>query len=129
MNQKLILENWRKYLKEEVDEIEKLKQQTSQEIKSDTTVKPEPTEDEKRQAIEDVALEAVKHALADAVATVKKGTGSIADFKLDLQNSINNIVKEQQQTVKAEEGSTKGLYNAHINSGIHTYEDLNKAIG
>ncbi len=47
--------------------------------------------------------------------------------KLILEN-WRKFLKEEQTQYKAEEGSTKGVYSGVITGGIHTYEDLNKAI-
>jgi len=128
MNQKLILENWRKFLKEEVDEITKLQQQTSQEMTSNTTTKPQPTEEEKTEATKETIIGSVEHSLFNAVATAKKNGISPSQIKVDLQKSLNDLVKEEQTQYKPEEGSTKGVYNAEVTGGIHTYEDLNKVI-
>jgi hypothetical protein len=42
--------------------------------------------------------------------------------------SWRKFIKEEQTQYKAEEGSTKGVYNGVVTGGIHTYEDLNTAI-
>jgi len=47
--------------------------------------------------------------------------------KLILEN-WRKFLKEEQTQYKPEEGSTKGVYNAEVTGGIHTYEDLNKVI-
>jgi hypothetical protein len=97
MNQKLILENWRKYLKEEVDEISKLQQQTSQEMTSNTATKPQPTEEEKTEATKETIIGSVEHSLLNAVATAKKNGISPSQIKVDLQKSLNDLVKEEKK--------------------------------
>ena len=97
MNQKLILENWRKYLNEEVDEISKLQQQTSQEMTSNTATKPQPTEEEKTEATKETIIGSVEHSLLNAVATAKKNGISPSQIKVDLQKSLNDLVKEEKK--------------------------------
>jgi hypothetical protein len=97
MNQKLILENWRKFLKEEVDELTKVKQETAEEVESDTAVRPEPTEQEKTEAAEETIINSVEHSLTNAVATAKKNGISPISLKNDLINSLNNLVREAKK--------------------------------
>jgi len=97
MNQKLILENWRKFIKEEVDEITKLQQQTSQEMTSNTATKPQPTEEEKTEATKETIIDSVEHSLVNAVATAKKNGISPSQIKVDLQKSLNDLVKEEKK--------------------------------
>ena len=97
MNQKLILENWRKFIKEEVDEISKLQQQTSQEMTSNTATKPQPTEEEKTEATKETIIDSVEHSLVNAVATAKKNGISPSQIKVDLQKSLNDLVKEEKK--------------------------------
>jgi hypothetical protein len=97
MQQKLILENWRKFLKEEVDEISKLQQQTSQEMTSNTATKPQPTEEEKTEATKETIIDSVEHSLVNAVATAKKNGISPSQIKVDLQKSLNDLVKEEKK--------------------------------
>lgn len=97
MNQKLILENWRKFLKEEVDELTKVKQETAEEVESDTAVRPQPTEQEKTEAAEETIINSVEHSLTNAVATAKKNGISPISLKNDLINSLNNLVREAKK--------------------------------
>jgi hypothetical protein len=97
MQQKIILENWRKFLKEEVDEIAKLQQQTSQEMTSNTATKPQPTEEEKTEATKETIIGSVEHSLLNAVATAKKNGISPSQIKVDLQKSLNDLVKEDKK--------------------------------
>ena len=97
MNQKLILENWRKFLKEEVDELTKVKQETAEEVESDTAVRPQPTEQEKTEAAKETIINSVEHSLTNAVATAKKNGISPISLKNDLINSLNNLVREAKK--------------------------------
>ena len=94
MQQKLILENWRKYLKEEVDELTTLQQKTSQELETNTKVKTQPTEEEKKEAVEETIVGSLEHSIANAKDTAKKSGISLIDLQNKLIDSIRKLVSE-----------------------------------
>lgn len=94
MQQKLILENWRKFLKEEVDELTRLQQQTSKDIEDNAAVKTQPTEEEKKEAVEETIVGSLEHSIANAKDTAKKSGISLINLQNKLVDAIRKLVSE-----------------------------------
>ena len=94
MKYNLILENWKKFLTEELSELDKIKADTAEDIKADTEDQIKPTEDQQRQAAEDTILSSVKSSLTGALSTANKSSISPIELRGKIINIVNDIIKE-----------------------------------
>lgn len=94
MQQKLILENWRKYLKEEVEGLAQTAQETQEELEDTSTTKAQPTVQQQQETIEDIIVGSIQNALTQARQTAESEGISKSELQNDIIEKVKEIVKE-----------------------------------
>jgi hypothetical protein len=97
MNQKLILENWRKFLKEEVEGLEQTAQETEESLKDTSSTKVQPTVQQQQQTIKDTILGSIQNTLTQARQTAESEGVNKSDLQNAIITKVREIVKEAKK--------------------------------
>lgn len=97
MNQKLILENWRKFLKEEVEGLELTKKETEESMEDTSTTKVQPTVQQQQQTIEDTIIGNIENDLNKAKLTAEAEGINKSELQAALLDKVKEIVKEEKK--------------------------------
>ena len=97
MKYNLILENWKRFVNEELSELDKIKSDTAESIESDTETKVAPTVAQQREASKDTIVASIESALNNAVNTAKKTSVSPIELRSVLLQKVNDLVKEEKK--------------------------------
>lgn len=107
MQQKLILENWRKYLKEEVEGLVQTAQETEEELKDTSTTKVQPTVQQQQQTIKDTILGSIQNTLTQARQTAESEGVNKSDLQNAIITKVREIVKEAKKKKKSGDRCTR----------------------
>ena len=97
MQQKLILENWRKFLKEELEGLAQTAKETEEKLKDTSTTKVQPTVQQQQETIEDIIIGSIQNALTQARQTAESEGVSKSDLQNDIIEKVKEIVKEEKK--------------------------------
>ena len=95
MQQKLILENWRKFLKEELEGLAQTEQETEEKLKDTSTTKVQPTVQQQQQTIKDTILGNIQNTLTQARQTAESEGINKSDLQNAIITKVREIVKEE----------------------------------
>lgn len=97
MQQKLILENWRKFLKEEVEGLEQTAQETEESLEDTSSTKVQPTVQQQQQTIKDTILGSIQNTLTQARQTAESEGVNKSDLQNAIITKVREIVKEAKK--------------------------------
>jgi len=104
MQQKLILENWRKFLKEEVEGLDLVKQETEESLEDTSTTKAQPTVQQQQQTIEDTIIGNLENDLNKAKQTAESEGINKSELQNAILDKVKEILKESKKKKKKKSG-------------------------